>query len=160
LSQVLHVYGDHTGLLADTGIPPLQLTKYVHLAQLHFRLTIIRPDTLPALHFKKLNSSLPLSNLHNSTLDYQMRYATHAFKIDLPNDPLPHMASQPLKHRERALRNMIRKFISNLWKGQLHNATRTHAGQSHGKLVDNFSPESDVTSLQDPFTSRPYKTPF
>jgi len=29
-----------------------------------------------------------------------------------------------------------------------------------GKLVDNFSPESDVTSLQDPFTSRPYKTPF
>jgi len=30
----------------------------------------------------------------------------------------------------------------------------------HGKLVDNFSHESDVTSLQDPFTSRPYKTPF
>ena len=30
----------------------------------------------------------------------------------------------------------------------------------HRKLVDNFSPESDVTSLQDPFTSRPYETPF
>jgi len=30
----------------------------------------------------------------------------------------------------------------------------------HGKLVDNFSHESDVTSLQDSFTSRPYKTPF
>jgi len=29
----------------------------------------------------------------------------------------------------------------------------------HGKLVDNFSHESDVTSLQDPFTSRPQKTP-
>ena len=29
-----------------------------------------------------------------------------------------------------------------------------------GKLVDNFSHELDVTSLQDPFTSRPYKTPF
>jgi len=28
------------------------------------------------------------------------------------------------------------------------------------KLLDNFSHESDVTSLQDPFTSRPYKTPF
>jgi len=26
----------------------------------------------------------------------------------------------------------------------------------NGKLVDNFSPESDVTSLQDPVTSRPY----
>jgi len=30
----------------------------------------------------------------------------------------------------------------------------------HGKLVDNFSHKSDVTSIQDPFTSRPYKTPF
>jgi len=28
------------------------------------------------------------------------------------------------------------------------------------KLVDNFSHESDVASLQDPFMSRPYKTPF
>jgi len=37
LARVLHVYGDHTGLLADTGIPPLRLTRYVHLAQLHFR---------------------------------------------------------------------------------------------------------------------------
>ena len=30
----------------------------------------------------------------------------------------------------------------------------------YGTLVDNLSHESDVTSLQDPFTSRPYKTPF
>jgi len=30
----------------------------------------------------------------------------------------------------------------------------------HRKLLDKFSHESDVTSLQDPFTSRPYKTPF
>ena len=72
LARVLHVYGDHTGLLADTGIPPLQLTRYVHLAQLHFRLTITRPDTLPALLFNKLNSSLPLFNLHTSTLDYHI----------------------------------------------------------------------------------------
>jgi len=33
-------------------------------------------------------------------------------------------------------------------------------GGADGKLVDNFSHESDVTSLQDPFTSRLYKTPF
>ena len=50
LARVLHVYDDHTGLLADTEIPPLQLTRYVHLA-LHFSLTITRPDTLPALLF-------------------------------------------------------------------------------------------------------------
>ena len=53
LARVLHVYGDHTGLLADAGIPPLQSTKYVDLDQLHFRLTITRPDTLPALLFNK-----------------------------------------------------------------------------------------------------------
>jgi len=30
----------------------------------------------------------------------------------------------------------------------------------HRKLLDDFSHESDIMSLQDPFTSRPYKTPF
>ena len=97
LARVLHIYNDHTRLLADTGISPLQLTKYAHVTQLHFRLTITRPDTLSALLFKNLNSSLPLSNLRTSTLDYHIRYATHAFKIDLQTDLLPHMTSQPPK---------------------------------------------------------------
>jgi len=132
LARVLHVYGDHTGLVADKGIPPLQLTRYVHLAQLHFRLTITRPDTLLALLFKKLNSSLPLPNLHTSTLDY-IRYATHAFKVELQTDPLPDMTLQPTKNRERAFRNMMRKTISTLWRGQLYNAARTHAVQSPGR---------------------------
>jgi len=112
LARVLHAYGYHTGLLADTGIPPLnltkyvhltQLTKYVHLTQLHLRLTITRPHTLPALLFKKLNTPLPLSNLHTTLLDCHIQYTTHAFKIDLQNDLIPHMASQPPKNRERAL---------------------------------------------------------
>jgi len=135
LARVLHVYGDHTGLLADTGIPPLQLTRYVDLDQLHFRLTITwaRPDTLPALLFKKLNLSLPLPNLHTTTLDYHIRNATHAFKVDLQTDPLPDMTSQPPKNRERTLPNMMRKTISTLWKGQLYNAARTHAGQPPGR---------------------------
>ena len=128
LARVLHVYGNHTGLLSDTGIPPLQLTKYVRLAQLHFRLTITRPDTLPTPLFDKLNSSLPLSNLHTSTLDYHIRYATHTFKVDLQTD----MTSQPPKNCERTFR-MMRKFISDLWKGQLYNAARTHAGQPPGR---------------------------
>jgi len=133
LARVLHVYGNHTGLLSDTGIPPLQLTKYVHLAQLHFRLTITRPAPL----FDKLNSSLPLSNLHTSTLDYHIRYATHTFKIDLQTDPLPDMTSQPPKNRERTFR-IMRKFISDLWKGQLYNAARTHAGQPPGRRLHTF----------------------
>jgi len=133
LDRVLHVYGDHTGLLADTGISPLQLTKYVHLTQLHLRLTITRLDTLPALLFKnlKLNKPFPLSNLHTTTLDYHVRYATHTFKIDLQTDPHPHMASQP-PNRARAL-NMLENIISDLWKGQLYNAAHTPAGQPLGR---------------------------
>jgi len=90
-------------------------------------------DTLSALLFKTRNSSLPLPNLHTSTLDYHIRYATHAFKVDLQTDPLPDMTSQPHKHRERAFRNMMRKTISTLWKGQLYNAARTHADQLPGR---------------------------
>jgi len=55
LARALHVYGDHTALLADTGVPPLTLIQYTHLAQLHFRLTKTRPDTLPATLFKTFN---------------------------------------------------------------------------------------------------------
>jgi len=111
--------------LADTGIPRLQSIKYVHLAQLHFRLTITRPYTLPALLFETLNAPLPLFNLQIKTLDYHIRYATLAFKIDLQTDTLPDMASQPPQNRERAFRNMMRKIISDLWKGQLYNAAHT-----------------------------------
>jgi len=151
LARVLHVYGDHTGLLADTGIPPLQLTRYVHLPQLHFRLTITRPDTLPALLFKKLNSSLPLPSLHTSTLDYHIRYATHAFKIHLQTDPLPDMTSQPPKNRELTFRNMMKKIISDLWKGQLYNAARTHAGQPPGRKASYIQIAHDDLQRLDPF---------
>jgi len=140
LARVLHVYGDHTGLLADTGTPPFQSTKYVHLTQIHFRLTITRPDTLPAPVFNKLNSSLPLSNLHTSTLDCHIRYAIHAFKINQQTDPLPDMTSRPPKNRERAFRNMIRNFFSDLWKGQLYNAACTHAGQPPCWMYEAFLP--------------------
>jgi len=90
-------------------------------------------DTLPALLFQKLNSSLPLPNLHTSTLYYHIRYATHAFKVDLQTDPLPDMTSQPPKNRERAFRNMMRKTISTLWKGQLYNTACTYSGQPPGR---------------------------
>ena len=123
------------GLLADTGIPPLQLTRYVHLAQLHFRLTITRPDTLPALLFKKLNSFLPLPNLFTPTLGYHIRYATHAFKVDLQADVLPEMISQPTKNHDVLFETWGEKLLAPLWRGKLYNAARTHAGQSPVRKV-------------------------
>ena len=72
LARALHVYGDHTALLADAGVPPLNLIQYTHLAQFHFRLTKAHSDTLPATLFKTFNKSLALNNLHPSTLDYRI----------------------------------------------------------------------------------------
>jgi len=43
------------------------------------------------------------------------------------------MTSQPPKNRKRAFRNMMSKIISDLWKRQLYNTARTHAGQPPGK---------------------------
>jgi len=43
------------------------------------------------------------------------------------------MFSQPTKNRERTFRNMMRKRISTLWRGELYNAARTHVGQSPGR---------------------------
>jgi len=64
LARALHVYGDHTALLADTGVPPLKLIQETHLAQLHFRLTKTQPDTLPATLFKTFNKPIALDNLY------------------------------------------------------------------------------------------------
>ena len=93
-------------------------------------ITPLSPE--PALHPQRHRHEKK-SNLHTSTLDYHIRYATHAFKIDLHTDPLPDMTSQPPKNHERVFRNMMRKNMSDLWKGQLYNAARTHAGQPPGR---------------------------
>ena len=104
-------------------------------AQLYFRLTITRPDTLPALLFTKLNTLSSLPNLHTTTFDSHIQYTTHAFKVDLQTDSLTHVASHPPQNRERAFRNMTRKIISHLWKGQLYNAAFIPAGQPTGRKV-------------------------
>jgi len=111
-------------LLADTGVPPLTLIQYTHLAQLHFRLTKTRPDTLPATVFKTFNKPLALSNLHPSTLDYYIRNSLHQLHIDPLADPLPHMAT--LSHKslrvEHAYRNILRTTISTLRIEHLNHA--------------------------------------
>jgi len=72
LARALHVYGDLTTLLADTGFPPFNLIQNTHLAQLHICLTKTQPDTLPFTLFKTFNKPLALNKLHPSTLDYRI----------------------------------------------------------------------------------------
>ena len=82
LARALHVYGDHTALLADVGVPPLNLIQYTHLAQFHFRLPKAHSDTLPATLFKTFNKPLSLHNVHPSTLDYRIRNSLHQLHIN------------------------------------------------------------------------------
>ena len=89
LACALHVYGDHTALLADTGT----LIQYTYLAQMHFHLRKTQPDTLPATLFKTFDESLALSHLHPSTLDYHIWNSLQQLHIDPLVDPLPHMAT-------------------------------------------------------------------
>ena len=44
--------------------------------------------------------------------------------------------------------------------GSISSALALPVSRGRHGLVNNFSHELDVTSLQDPFKSRPYKTPF
>ena len=57
------------------------------------------------------------------------------------------------------MNSCVLKYIFLEGVEQFHKTLGEIAHQFNGKLVDNFSHESDVKSLQDSFTSRPYKTP-
>jgi len=61
------------------------------------------------------------------------------------------MTSQPPKNSERAFRNMIKKIVSDLWKGQLYKATRTHTGQPRGKKASHIQIANDDLQCLDLF---------
>ena len=95
LARALHVYGDHTALLADTGVPPLHLIQYTHLAQFHFRLTkhILIPF-LP-LCLRPLTNHLP--SITSIPLPSTTTFGTHCTNSTLSSRP-PHRPSSPHDH--------------------------------------------------------------
>jgi len=110
----------------DTGVPPLTLIQYTHLAQLHFWVTKTQSGTVPDTSFKTFNKSLALNNLHPSTLDYHIQNSLHQLHIDPFVDPLPHMTTLPHKSCERAYRNILRTTIGTLWRMELLNLSPLH----------------------------------
>ena len=135
LARSLHVYGDHTALLADTGIPPLTHIRHIHLTQLYFRLTRTRANTLPGTLYDALNRSLPLRNLHPTSLHFHIRQTAQLFGLNLDTDPLPHMSTSPPQNRERAFRNLMRKRISALWRSELYHAGTPAPGVPIGRFT-------------------------
>jgi len=65
------------------------------------------------------------------------------------------MALQPLQNRERALRNMMRKIISDLWKGQLYNAAHQHAGTPLGRKISYIQIAKEDRQRLDLFQIKP-----
>jgi len=126
LARALHVYCDHTALLVDTGVPPLNLIQHTYHAQSHFRLTKTHSDALPATLFKTLNKPLALNNLHPSTLDYHIRNSLRKLHIDPLVDRLPHVITLSQKYREPAYRNILRTTISTLRRVELLNLVPLH----------------------------------
>jgi len=61
------------------------------------------------------------------------------------------MTSQTPKNCERAFRNMMGKIISDVWKGHLYNAVRTHAGQPPGRKASYIQIANDDLQLLDLF---------
>jgi len=61
------------------------------------------------------------------------------------------MISQLPQNCERAFRNMMRKIISDLWKGQLYNAARTHAGEPPGRKASYIQIANDNLQRLDIF---------
>jgi len=135
LARALYVYGKHTVLLADTGVPPLNLIQYTHLAQLHLGLRKTHSDTLPVTLFKTFNKPLTLNNLHPSTLDYHILNSLHQLHIHPLVDPLPHMTTLPQKCCERAYRNILRTTISTLWRMELLNLAPPHLPHNNCRKV-------------------------
>jgi len=143
-------------VLADTGVPPLNLIQYTLLAQFHFRLTKIHSDTLPATLFKTFNKPLALNNLHPSTLDYHIRNSLHQLHIDPLVDPLPHMITLPQKCRERAYRNILRTTISTLWRMELLNLAPLHLPHNNCRKASYIHIDRDDLHRRDLFKPAQY----
>jgi len=66
------------------------------------------------------------------------------------------MTSKPPQNRKHTFRNMMRKFISHLWKGQLYNTARAHAGLPLGRKLHTFKlPTTALDSERLDFFNQP-----
>jgi hypothetical protein len=116
LKRTLHVYGHTTALCADMGVPPLQLTQRVQLAQLHFRHTQVHKDSIPGILYDITMSRI--QELPPQAMEKLMQQAQR------------HLHPQPAQHppqvnqarpgsKEKSYKNWLRVQASNLWRHEL-----------------------------------------
>ena len=124
LSSTLRVGGHYLALLADTGVPPLDITQHLQLAQMRYRISQSPPGSLP--HFwwtawSRMAPSLPDDMLHRR----MHRAVCHIDRdrID-PNSPMPpDVLNAKPENREKSYKNFLKIQCSRLWRVELENYT-------------------------------------
>ena len=125
LETTLHVYGEKTSILIETGIPPLHLTQHVQLAQFRFRLRTCTGNIIPHQLWslwEPIANQLPLTSL-----DRRMHASTKLLDpklLDpdrLPIDcPAPRsVESAQLPNREKCYRRHLESCATKWWIGIL-----------------------------------------
>ena len=117
LETCLHVFGEKTAILAETGVPPLFYTQHVQLAQFSFRLRHHTHLVIP--HFLWSHWASRLSLLPPESLDRRMPASTRFLDPDRLDNPsiLPRcVASAKEAHREKSYQRYLQSRVTSKWR--------------------------------------------
>ena len=116
LETCLHVYGEKTAILAETGIPPLHYTQQAQLAQFRYRLSSRTSNVIPHVLWARLASTT--DQLPRASLDRRMRVAT--LYLDPDRAPVdcampPSVAHAKPPNREKCYLRFLQARVSSKW---------------------------------------------
>ena len=167
LETCLHVFGDKTAILAETGVPPLSYTQHVQLAQFHFRLRHHTHLVIPHFLWSYWASHLP--TLPTEALDRRMPASTRFLDPDRLVNPgiLPRcVASAKEAHREKSYQRYLQSRVTSKWRLALQQDARTshilgrsnrylaYIGLHSGDLLKRTSVYKAAHYLRSPFPAQ------
>ena len=116
LESTLHVYGEKTAILIETGIAPLFITQHIQLAQFRYRLRTSTNNTIP--HLLRSHGLSILDQLPPPSIDRRMHDSTKFLDPDrLPLDcvaPRCVEFAQP-PNREKCYRRFLEACATSWW---------------------------------------------
>ena len=120
LKATLRTSGHETAVLIETGIPPLEITRKLQLAQFRYRLSHSKPTSLS---FRMWNLWQPyLHRMDETTIEWRMYLAVNHLdkvRIDI-QAPMPTSVQQAKPHnKERSYKKFLQGISSEKWYNQL-----------------------------------------
>ena len=125
LESSLHVYGEKTAILIETGIPPLYLTQHVQMAQFRYRLQSGTHNTIPHALWSFWEPRLDL--LPPTSMDRRMRGSARYTDPDrlLPGSSMPPNVSNALvANREKSYKRHLEARVTKLWLDSLRTSLK------------------------------------